>query len=104
MEAVRLIESGQRVAEAARSLGVIEQMLSNWITAHKTGKWLAHDCGSKLMEIRQLQSDCKIKMSVSSYHKRWAFVAVLSDTVPTISNGGRMHKTNPQTSNDIAMH
>ncbi len=27
-EAVRLIESGQRVSEAARSLGVVEQTLS----------------------------------------------------------------------------
>ena len=26
-EAVRLVESGQRVAEVARSLGVVEQML-----------------------------------------------------------------------------
>lgn len=38
MEAVRLVETGQSVAEAARSLGVIEQTLSNWIKAHKAGK------------------------------------------------------------------
>jgi transposase len=29
MEAVRLVESGQRIAEAARSLGVVEQTLAN---------------------------------------------------------------------------
>lgn len=47
-EAVRLVESGQSVAEAARSLGVIEQTLSNWIKAHKAGKLTANGRGSKL--------------------------------------------------------
>ena len=37
-EAVRLVESGQSIAEAARSLGVVEQTLSNWVKAHRTGK------------------------------------------------------------------
>jgi transposase len=32
-EAVRLVESGQSIAEAARSLGVVEQTLSNWVKA-----------------------------------------------------------------------
>jgi transposase len=31
MEAVRLVESGQSIAEAAQSLGVVKQTLSNWI-------------------------------------------------------------------------
>lgn len=48
LEAVRLVESGQRVAEAARTLGVVEQTLSNWIKAHKTGKLVANGRGSKL--------------------------------------------------------
>jgi transposase len=30
-EAVRLVESGQKLAAAARSLGVVEQTLGNWI-------------------------------------------------------------------------
>jgi transposase-like protein len=29
-EAVRLVESGQPISEAARSLGVVGQTLSNW--------------------------------------------------------------------------
>jgi len=37
-EAVRLVESGQSVAEAARSLGVVEQTLSNWVKAKREGK------------------------------------------------------------------
>ena len=61
LEAVRLVESGQRVSEAARSLGVVEQTLSNWIKAHKSGKLTANGRGSKLtaeqIEIRQLRAD-----------------------------------------------
>jgi transposase len=37
-EAVRLVESGLSIAEAARSLGVVEQTLSNWVKAHRAGK------------------------------------------------------------------
>ena len=42
LEAVRLVESGQSTAEAARSLGVVEQTLWNWIKAHKAGKLAPH--------------------------------------------------------------
>ena len=67
MEAVRLVESGQRVAEAARSLGVVEQTLSNWIKAHKAGKLTANGRDSKLtaeqIEIRQLRAElARVKM------------------------------------------
>ena len=36
-EAVRLVESGQSPAVAARSLEVAEQTLSNWVKAHRKG-------------------------------------------------------------------
>jgi transposase len=36
-EAVRLVESGQTLATAARSLGVVEQTLGNWIKLHRAG-------------------------------------------------------------------
>ena len=67
LEAVRLVESGQRVAEAARSLDVVEQTLSNWIKAHKSGKLTANGRGSKLtaeqIEIRQLRAElARVKM------------------------------------------
>ena len=37
-EAVRLVESGQTIAAAARSLGLIEQTLYNWVKAHRQGE------------------------------------------------------------------
>ena len=36
-EAVRLVESGQSQAAVARSLGVVEQTLSNWVREHRAG-------------------------------------------------------------------
>ena len=67
LEAVRLVESGQRVSEGARSLGVVEQTLSNWIKANKAGKLVANGRGSKLtaeqIEIRQLRAElARVKM------------------------------------------
>ena len=38
LEAVRLVESGQTMAAAARSLGVVEQTLANWVKLHRAGK------------------------------------------------------------------
>jgi hypothetical protein len=37
-EAIRLVESGQTMAAAARSLGVVEQTLGNWIQLHRAGR------------------------------------------------------------------
>ena len=36
-EAARLVESGQSQAAAARSLGVVEQTLGNWVRQHRAG-------------------------------------------------------------------
>ena len=36
-EAVRLVESGQSAASVARTLGVVEQTLGNWVKAHRAG-------------------------------------------------------------------
>jgi transposase len=36
-EAARLVELGLSKAEAARSLGVVEQTLGNWVKAHRAG-------------------------------------------------------------------
>lgn len=80
MEAVRLVESGQRLAEAARSLGVVEQTLSNWIKAHRAGKLTAHGRGSKLtaeqIEIRQLRAElARLKMERDILGKAMAYFA-----------------------------
>ena len=80
MEAVRLVESGQSAAEASRSLGVVEQTLSNWIKAHKAGKLSANGRGSKLtaeqIEIRQLRADnARLKMERDILGKAMAYFA-----------------------------
>jgi len=36
-EAVRLVESGQSIAAAARSLGMVERTLDNWVRARRAG-------------------------------------------------------------------
>ncbi len=37
-EEVRLVDNGQSVAAVARTLGVVEKTLFNWVKAHKQGK------------------------------------------------------------------
>jgi transposase len=37
-EAVRLVASGQKVAAAAKALGIVEQTLANWVKAAKAGQ------------------------------------------------------------------
>jgi len=37
-EAVRLVASGQKMAAAARALGIVEQKLANWGKAEKAGQ------------------------------------------------------------------
>jgi transposase len=37
-EAVRLVASGQKVAAAAKALGIVEQTLANWVKADKSGQ------------------------------------------------------------------
>ena len=36
-ESARLVESGQSQAAAARSLGVVEQTVGNWVREHRAG-------------------------------------------------------------------
>lgn len=79
-EAVRLAESGQSVAEAARSLGVVEQTLSNWVKAARLGK-LKDTSGRKQvtaeqMEISRLRAElARVKMERDILGKATAFFA-----------------------------
>ena len=78
LEAIRLVESGQSIAEAARSLGIVEQTLWNWIKTHKSGKLVANGRGSKLtaeqIEIRQRRAEvARLKMERDILGKAMAY-------------------------------
>ena len=47
-EAVRLVESGQSIAGAARTLGIVEQTLFNWVKAQREGRLAGADRKSKV--------------------------------------------------------
>lgn len=79
-EAVRLVESGQRISEAARSLGIVEQTLSNWVKAHRAGK--LGGAGSRTevtadqMEIRRLRAElARVTMERDILGKATAYFA-----------------------------
>jgi transposase len=47
-EAVRLVELGQRIAAASRTLGLVEQTLYNWVKAHRAGTLKGADSRRRL--------------------------------------------------------
>jgi transposase-like protein len=51
-EAVRLVQGGQSIAAAARSLGVVEQTLFNWVKAQRAGPLKGAD-SSTLVSVEQ---------------------------------------------------
>ena len=53
-EAVRMVESGQSIAAAARSLGVVEQTLYNWVKAKREGR-LKGSASSKTVSVEQME-------------------------------------------------
>jgi len=78
-EAVRLVESGQSIAAAARSLGVVEQTLYNWVKAQREGR-LKGAAKSKVsaeqMEISRLRAElARVKMERDILGKATAFFA-----------------------------
>jgi len=79
-EAVRLVESGQRVSQAARSLGIAEQTLWNWVKAHGVGKLQGAGGRTELtadqMEIRRLRAElARVTMERDILGKATAFFA-----------------------------
>jgi len=78
-EAVRMVESGQSIAAAARSLGVVEQTLYNWVKAEREGR-LKGRANSKVnaeqMEISRLRAElARVKMERDILGKATAYFA-----------------------------
>ena len=79
-EAVRLAESGQGVAAAGRTLGVVEQSLSNWVKAHRAGTLKGSSSkpqvSAEQMEISRLRAElARVTMERDILGKATAFFA-----------------------------
>ena len=79
-EAVRLVESGRCIAAAARSLGVVDQTLFNWVKAWREGRLRGADGASKVsseqMEISRLRAELgRVKMEGDILEKATAYFA-----------------------------
>ena len=78
-EAVRLVEGGQSIAAAARTLGVVDQTLFNWVKAHRAGKLTGADSkavSAEQMEISRLRAElARVKMERDILGKATAYFA-----------------------------
>jgi transposase len=78
-EAVRLVETGQTLAAAARSLGLVEQTLHNWVKADHQGKLKGAEkklVSAEQMEISRLRAElARVKMERDILGKATAYFA-----------------------------
>ena len=79
-EAVRLVESGQSIAAAARSLGMVEQTLFNWVKAKREGRLKGANgsqaVSAEQMEISRLRAElARVKMERDILGKATAYFA-----------------------------
>ena len=78
-EAVRLVCSGQRVASVARTLGIVEQTLSNWVKAEKAGQLRgvkSEDVSAERMENNRLRAElARVTMERDILGKATAYFA-----------------------------
>src|SRR3984885_16104038 len=76
-EAVRLVESGQTLAAAARSLGLVDQTLHNWVRAERQGKLKGAEkkaVSAEQMEISRLRAElARVKMERDILGKATAY-------------------------------
>ena len=65
-EAVRLVEGGQSIAVSARTLGVVDQTLFNWLKGQRQGKLKGIDSkpvSAEQMEFSRLEAElARVKM------------------------------------------
>lgn len=78
-EAVRLVESGQTIVAAARSLGLVDQTLHNWVQAERQGKLKGAEkkaVSAEQMEISRLRAElARVKMERDILGKATAYFA-----------------------------
>ena len=78
-EAVRLVRGGQSIAAAARTLGLVEQTLHNWVKAERQGKLDGADkkaVSAEQMEISRLRAElARVKMERDILGKATAYFA-----------------------------
>jgi transposase len=78
-EAVRLVDGGQSIAAAARTLGLVEQTLFNWVKAKRDGKLSGADSkavSAEQMEISRLRTElARVKMERDILEKATAYFA-----------------------------
>ena len=78
-EAVRVVEGGQSIAAVARTLGVVEQTLFNWVKAQRQGRLKGVDSkpvSAEQMEISRLRAElARVKMERDILGKATAYFA-----------------------------
>ena len=78
-EAVRLVEGGQSIAGAARTLGIVDQTLFNWVKASRQGRLTGADSkpvSAEQMEIARLRAElARVKMERDILGKATAYFA-----------------------------
>ena len=77
-EAVRLVESSESIAAAARSLGVVDQTLFNWVKAKREGRLKGANnskaVSAEQMEISRLRAElARVTMERDILGKATAF-------------------------------
>ena len=76
---VRLVECGQSSAAAARTLGLVEQTLFNWVKAKREGTFCGVDskaASAEQMKISRLRAELsRVKMECDILEKATAYSA-----------------------------
>ena len=76
-EAVRLVANGQRQAAVAKTLGLVEQTLFNWVKASRQGQLSGADSkpvSAEQMEIARLRAElARVKMERDILGKATAY-------------------------------